>query len=145
MYNDAVLFFTGVDLHITDTNPKTIDETDDVTISVPNGNVKMAAERIYAHFTNANERSPAIANDGFPVFLDYNYQFYKTNDLDHGRIENRLYFLVSDVSWLIRNCRQKPHKHCILRAQIVTQNQLSLILFPYLVRASFLIVSIFKV
>ena len=110
MYNDTVLFFTDVDLKLidaksieptADSQDTICDADNDVTISVPNEAVKAAAERIYQHFTSTNVQ--ALPNSKLPVFAEYNYQFYKTSDLGHGRIENRLYFLVSDVSWLSRH------------------------------------------
>ena len=101
MFRDVVLFFTGVDLQ---NNSKTIDEAGaDVTISVPNGDIKAAAERIYMYFTKIELQTPSLGNISLPVFTDYNYQFLRTKDLGHGRIENRLYILVPDVSWLSRN------------------------------------------
>jgi predicted transposase YbfD/YdcC len=100
MYYDTALFFTDVDLKVTGSTKKTA-ETDD-TISVPDDSLKAAVEQIYKHFANAKELS-INGNGRLPVFAEYNYQFLKTRDLGHGRIENRLYFLVSDVSWLSRH------------------------------------------
>ena len=37
-----------------------------------------------------------------PVFTDFDFQFKSTRECGHGRIENRFYFLVPDVSWLSR-------------------------------------------
>ena len=110
MHNDTVLFFTDVDLKRTDSksiestadSQKIIREADnDVTVSVPNDTVKAAAERIYQHFASTNTQ--VLPNNKLPVFAEHDYQFYKTRDLGHGRIENRLFFLVADVSWLNRH------------------------------------------
>lgn len=96
MYNDTVLFFTDVNLKTTE-DPKI---NSDDTISVPNDDIKAAAERIYKHFINDDAKT--LSNDQLPVFAEYGYQFSMTKDLGHGRIEHRLYFLVPDISWLSR-------------------------------------------
>ena len=105
MFNDTVLFFTDVDLQTKAADLKIDGETvNDVTISDTDNNVKSSVERIYTRFTNSTVpvQTAPNSNDGMPVFVDYDYQFLKTKDLGHGRIENRLYFLVNDVSWLSR-------------------------------------------
>jgi predicted transposase YbfD/YdcC len=101
MYNDTVLFFTDVDLQITDGNAKT-DDGADPTVSVPSGGVKAAIERIYSHFAGAGAKALAPGGYSLPTFAGFDYQSLKTKDFGHGRIENRLYILVPDVSWLSR-------------------------------------------
>ena len=105
MYNDTVLFFTDVDLKSPETGSKTADEIgNDVTISVPNDRVKTSIEQLYRCFANPNANQVST-NDHYelPVFTEYDYQVLKTKDFGHGRIENRLYLLVNDVSWLNRH------------------------------------------
>ena len=103
MYKDTVLFFTDVDFETTAQN--TTGSDDDDTISPRSDDIKAAAGHIYEHFSSKNtqERPLPNGNNQLPVFADYDYQFLKTKDLGHGRIENRLYFLVPDVSWLGRH------------------------------------------
>ena len=102
MYDDAVLFFTGVDNECSREKPSDVDAITDVSASV-----KSSAEQI-AKYLSSN--SPlAVVQTSFgefsslPVFLDYDYQFKKTSDIGHGRIEQRYYVLVGDVSWLSRH------------------------------------------
>jgi predicted transposase YbfD/YdcC len=121
MYKDTALFFTGVDLEAVEAQQTKAKDAGlkaegadgaaasetggDATVGAPNDDLKAAAERIYAQFSGRHAQAlpPQGSNYELPVFADYNYQFLKTADIGHGRIENRLYFLVPDVSWLSRH------------------------------------------
>ena len=104
MFYDTALFFTGVDLKNTDAISNTANDTgEDHTISILNDDMKAAAERIYNYFASEKTRTSISGKNQLPVFAEYDYQFLKTKDLGHGRIEYRLYFLVNDVSWLSRD------------------------------------------
>ena len=111
MYNDTVLFFTGVDNECTKeagmVSVNAGKSTDiDITSTDISINVKSSAELIIQCFsgTNPDDKMANIFNDlnTSPAFFEYNYQFKKTVDNGHGRIERRYYFLVPDVSWLSR-------------------------------------------
>ena len=101
MYNDAVLMFTGVDNECgreTDTASKRADVSMDV---------KRSAEIIIKCFSGKDEKNEMLRSfKDFlspPVFIEHGCLFKKTSDIGHGRIEQRYYFLVTDVRWLSRH------------------------------------------
>jgi len=110
MYNDSVLFFTGVDNECkreTDASSGTADKNGDATRTDVSISVKSAAELIVQCFLSKNPTTKMSATfSGLktsPAFYEYDYQFKKTRDYGHGRIEHRYYFLVPDVNWLSRH------------------------------------------
>ena len=108
MYNDTVLFFTGVDnvcAKETDNSPDGI-KAEKSDINAEN-NIKAAAGSIIQCYSG---KEPEISmqakfKDAIspPVFFEYDCQFHKTKEVGHGRIEQRYYFLVPEVSWLSRH------------------------------------------
>jgi predicted transposase YbfD/YdcC len=91
MFDDTVLFFTGVDR---------VANKDNYSKEELGEAVKISAESIAHQFRNG---LLSEINEEKPVFLDYEYQYKMTKDIGHGRIEYRQYVLVPDVSWLSRN------------------------------------------
>jgi len=115
MYNDAVLFFTGIDNECAmETNKQTV-QTDNSTggtddfnkITDVSADVKSIAKLIIKGFQGENPIAELRVDfKDFkcpPVFFEYNPLFKMTRDVGHGRIEFRYYFLVNDVSWLSRH------------------------------------------
>ena len=106
MYNDSVLFFTGVDSECKKEADAGSDNSD-VTSTDVSINVKSAAELIIQCFASKDPNTKMSESfNGLttsPAFFEYDYLFKKTSDNGHGRIEHRYYFLVPDVSWLSRH------------------------------------------
>lgn len=112
MYNDAVLFFTGVDNECTKedgvhpgNNEVEIDSANmRIDISI---DVKSSAELIAKCFSSKDAEIEMLKSfksfNSPPVFYEHNYQFKNTSNIGHGRIEQRFYFLVPDVHWLSRH------------------------------------------
>jgi predicted transposase YbfD/YdcC len=110
MYNDSVLFFTGVDNECKKeaaASSNNADKSRDITSTEVSMNVKSSASLIIQCFTSKNPNAKMLESfrglKTSPAFFEYDYQFKKTSDSGHGRIEHRYYFLVPDVSWLSRH------------------------------------------
>jgi len=106
MYNDAVLFFTGVDNECAKEVGVDSNNAGDATVRDVSEDVRSSAELIVKCFLSEKPELEMFksfkGSTSPPVFHEHSYQFKKTKDVGHGRIELRNYFLVPDVSWLSR-------------------------------------------
>jgi len=104
MYNDAVLFFTGVDNEckkVVDGQKDSENTHADVSIDV-----KSSVELIIKCFSSKNVECEMLKSFkdymSPPVFFEHDYLFKKTSNTGHGRIEQRYFYLVPDVHWISR-------------------------------------------